>query len=75
MDYCMGKESKIRSDGNPMYTGQWKGWVRDQGIIITKSGRMSRRESNAFRKKGGQLEIKKSKFHILEECIEGILKY
>jgi len=36
-----------------MYTGQWKGWVRDQGIIITKSGRMSRRESNAFRKKEG----------------------
>ena len=38
---------------NPMYTGQWKGWVRDQGIIITKSGRMSRRESNAFMKKEG----------------------
>ena len=48
-----GQGVQIRSDGNPMYSGQWKGWVRDQGIIITKSGRMSRRESNAFRKNEG----------------------
>ena len=41
-----------------MYTGQWKGWFRDKGIIISKSGRMSRRESNAFRKMKGAVRDK-----------------
>ena len=56
-----GQGVQIRSDGNPMYIGQWKGWFRDKGIIISKSGRMSRRKSNAFRKKEGtvrDLEVK-----------------
>ena len=32
---------------------QWNDFVKDQGIIITKSGRMHRKESNAFRKMEG----------------------
>ena len=48
-----GEGVQIRSDGNPMYIGQWKGWFRDKGILISKSGRLSRRESNAFRRMEG----------------------
>ena len=35
--------------GNLGYIGQWKSWVRDQGIIISNSGRMYRKESNVYR--------------------------
>ena len=48
-----GQGVQINKDGNLGYIGQWNSFVKDQGIIITKSGRMRRKESNAFRKKEG----------------------
>ena len=36
----------------------WNGFVQEEGIIITKSGKMNRKESNAFRKMEGAVRDK-----------------
>ena len=48
-----GQGVLLNKDGKVSCIGEWNGFTQEEGIIISKSGRLSRRESNAFRKMEG----------------------
>jgi hypothetical protein len=53
-----GQGVLLNKDGKVSCIGEWNGFVQEEGIIITKSGKMSRKESNAFRKMEGAVRDK-----------------
>jgi hypothetical protein len=48
-----GQGVLLNKDGKVSSIGEWNGFTQEEGIIISKSGRLSRRESNAFRRMEG----------------------
>ena len=49
-----GQGVEINQDGKIKYIGQWNHFTKDEGIIISKSGRLRRREFNAIRRMEGE---------------------
>ena len=48
-----GQGVLLNKDGKVSSIGEWNGFTQEEGIIISKSGRLFRRESNAFRRMEG----------------------
>ena len=49
-----GQGIEINQDGKIKYIGQWDRFTKDEGIVISKSGRLRRREFNAIRRMEGE---------------------